>query len=88
MNDNEVNWSKRTFAMMTDGGTWGVPRSGLIFTRRGKALVLTTRMPYDPAMPCTAEQLSEQQQNDYDAIAKRMVAAGVEMRDETKDNAP
>jgi hypothetical protein len=84
MNDNEIEWSRQRFQMMADGGTWAVPRSGLIFTRRGKTLVLTARMPHMPEIPITPEQLAEQQQGDYDAIAERMIAAGVEMRDETR----
>lgn len=78
-----VAWSANVFRMITDGGVWGVPRSGLMFTKRGKTLVLTMRMPHDPGMPCSADELAEQQQNDYEGIKRHMEAAGVIVEDAT-----
>jgi hypothetical protein len=62
---------------MREGGVWGIPRSGLIFTKRGAQLHLTGRMPHDPEMPITAAQLDEQQQADIDGVTEHFGAAGV-----------
>jgi hypothetical protein len=59
-------WCQGVFDMLVDGGVWGVPRSGLIFTKRGETLVLTS-----PDVP-TAEQLE-----DYDCIREHFAAAGL-----------
>lgn len=72
-----VEWCKNTFAMMAEGGIWGIPRSGLIFTRRGDELVLTSSMPYDPAMPITEEQLLAQQAKEFDSVQQHFGAAGI-----------
>jgi hypothetical protein len=73
-------WSKRHFASMKDGSVWGVPRSGLVFTRRGDVLVLTSQMPHDPAMPMTAEKLKEYQAIDLECIRREFALAGIEVK--------
>lgn len=83
LDPDHVEWSRKMFAMMAEGGTWGVPRSGLIFQKHGKCLELTARMPYDPAMPLSPAQLDEQQQGDFDAVKLHFGAAGVEVIDRT-----
>jgi len=89
----DIQWSKRLFAALSEGATWGVPRSGLIFRRRGNKLVLTERMPYTPEMsegfgrganvPASPTDLARYQQSDVDAIFDRFKAAGVEVEDLT-----
>ena len=76
-----VEWSRQHFDMMKEGGTWGVPRSGLLFNKSGKTLLLTARMPHDPAMPISPEQLAEQQQADFDIIKQNFGAAGIAVID-------
>jgi hypothetical protein len=76
-----VAWSQNVFRMITDGGVWGVPRSGLMFTKRGDKLVLTARMPHMAGMPCSAAELAEQQQDDYEGIKRHMEAAGITVED-------
>jgi hypothetical protein len=83
LNPDHVEWSRQQFRIIADGGTWAIPRSGLIFTKRGGALVLTSRMPHDPAMPITAAQLREQQDSDYDGTVLHFGAAGIAVTDET-----
>ena len=78
----DIAWSAQHFAMMADGGVWGIPRSGLIFTKRGRKLVLTNRMPWQEGMSITPEQLREQQDSDYNGIAARFRAAGITVEDE------
>ena len=80
---DQLAWSMNLFDSIVDGGTWGVPRSGLIFNRHGDTLVLVMRMPHDPDMPLTPEQLHEYQQSDYECIRSRFEAAGIKVRDES-----
>lgn len=77
LNQADIEWSRWHFNMMRDGGTWGVPRSGLLYVKRGDRLVLTARMPYDPAMPITEKQLDKQQDADIEIIKRHFEAAGI-----------
>lgn len=85
MNDNllspthpdAVAWSRNHFRTLRDGGSWGMPRSGLLFVKRGEELHLKLRMPHDPKMPCTAEQLREQQDADFEAVKTSFGLAGI-----------
>jgi hypothetical protein len=87
MKDNikpeHIEWSRRHFATMRDGGVWAVPRSGMIYTKRGNELVLTARMPHDPAMPCSAAELDRSQRDDFESIKKHFAAAGITVKWET-----
>jgi hypothetical protein len=83
LNPDHVEWSRQQFRIIANGGSWGLPRSGLIFTKRGNTLVLTARMPHDPAMPITPEQLREQQDSDYQGTVLHFGAAGIVVTDET-----
>jgi hypothetical protein len=78
--EQNIEWSRRHFAMMKDGGTWAVPRSGMIFQKKGNALILISEMPHMPEMPITAEQLREQQDGDFRVIKEYFEAAGVAIR--------
>lgn len=73
-------WCRTHFAMMAEGGAWGVPRSGLLFRKQAGALILYGVMPYDERMPITAEQLREQQDGEYDGIRQAFEAAGIVVR--------
>ncbi len=89
--DTDRAWCLSTFAMIRDGGVWGVPRSGLIFTRRGSELVLTDRMPWSEEIavaasegrdvPVDAEALRAYQDADYALIARKFEAAGIPVRE-------
>jgi len=79
-----TEWCRRHFASMKDGGAWAIPRSGVIFRRRGNELVLTERMPHDPAMPITAEQLLAQQRDEFLINKREFALAGVTVVDDTK----
>ena len=79
-----VAWCRNHFRiMMTEGGTWGVPRSGLMFRRQGNRLELIARMPHHPDMPCSPAQLHEQQQSEFDNTKLHFEAAGVNVVDRT-----
>jgi len=83
MRDSDIVWCLSHFKSLSEGGTWAVPRSGLIFSKKGQKLVLTALMPYDPAMPVSAEQLKQVQDEDYEAIKEHFNAAGIEVKRES-----
>lgn len=90
-----IAWARRRFGLMRDGAVWAVPRSGLIFTRHGDALVLTDRMPWTTELaqaardgadvPPNAGALLAYQDADYELILARFEAAGVTVRSELAD---
>jgi hypothetical protein len=88
-NDNldpaHVEWSRQQFRILADGGSWAVPRSGMIFVKRGKRLELAVCMPHDPAMPCSKEELREQQRNEFKNIKRYFKAAGIDVVDVSKE---
>lgn len=93
----DLAWCRDWFATMSDGGIWAVPRSGLIFTRRDGALVLTSRMPWTDELaqavaadvgldlPPSPGALAAYQDADYELILARFEAAGVTVRSELAD---
>jgi hypothetical protein len=84
LNPEHVEWCRRHFATIKDGGTWALPGLGLIFIKRGNAFVLTARMPHVEGMPITAAQLEQRQQDLYEQTVEHFRAAGVEVQDLTK----
>ena len=84
-NDEEVAWCRQLWESIRDGGVWAIPRTGLIFQKRvnPKQLVLTMRMPHDPAMECSAEELREQQDSDLRATREHFSLLDIRVTDET-----
>lgn len=82
MKQEHVEWCRKLFAQLRDGGSWGIPRSGLVFRKHGDVLVLAARMPHDPAMPVTPEQLVAQQDADYEGTRRHFAEAGITVRSE------
>lgn len=88
MKELDIQWSRNLISTLSIGGTWMVPRSGLIFSKTGeKELTLISKMPFMPEMagaaadggdvPATKEALEEYQQEDFNVIARHFLAAGV-----------
>ena len=73
----DVAWCRRLFERLNDGGTWAIPRSGLVFTKRGGVFVLTAEMPHDPAMPITEAELREQQADEFRETRRHFEEAGI-----------
>lgn len=67
-------WCRQCFALIADGGTWAVPRSGLIFTRRGEDLALTKIVCVVPV---------KESRDDYRTIRREFKKAGITVYDET-----
>jgi hypothetical protein len=72
MNKEHINWCRSLFDTIKDGGAWAVPRSGLIFRKEGKKLVLTQRLP---------GFTDEQQDSEFDAIVAHFDKAGIDVLD-------
>ncbi len=80
----DVLWSGMLFAALQEGGTWLAPRSGLVFERRGKCLVLLARMPHFPILPQSSDEWEAYQKQDFDIIRAHFTAAGIEVVDESE----
>jgi hypothetical protein len=79
---DHVEWCKAQFRMLAEGGTWIVPRSGLVFQRQHDELVQIMVMPYLPEMEgeITPEQLIEQQAGEFETIREHFAKAGIVVR--------
>jgi hypothetical protein len=80
MKQEDIDWSRERFRTLADGGVWGVPRSGLLWEKRGDELVLVARMPWIEEMPINAKQFKQQQDADIRIISEHMRAAGVKVK--------
>ena len=76
-----IEWCRAQHAMLREGGVWAVPRSGMIFTKRGDRFVLTLEMPWLPEMEgtITVAELREQQNAEYESIREHFAVAGIEV---------
>jgi hypothetical protein len=77
---NHVEWCKAQFQMLADGGVWAIPRSGMIFQRRGDELHLHQVMPWSTDMPISKAQLEEQQNDEFEAVRIHFEAAGIPVK--------
>jgi hypothetical protein len=84
-------WSRRNWEMTKGGGSWALPRSGLIFRRTHAGSELATVMPYTPDIafaaylhadvPQNAEALRNYQRNDFNIIKHYHELAGLSVTD-------
>lgn len=77
--DGSRGWATNLWDMLNDGGVYGIPRCGLVFRKNAtaKQLTLIERMPWDPAMPFTADELFEAQEDDLQGMVMVMAGIGV-----------
>ena len=75
--DGSRGWAANLWNSLNEGGVWGVPRCGLTFAKRGEQLVLVDRMPWDPDMPITQEQLLAFQDEDIEGITTMFASIGI-----------
>jgi hypothetical protein len=66
MSHADILWCRSHFALLEDGGRWGIPRSGIIFQRRGETLVLVA-----------PDILSSDQLGEYEDVKQHFEAAGI-----------
>jgi len=76
---NTDTWCRQLWDSLSEGGRWGIPRSGLIFARQNDQLVLVAEMPHVPQMPITAAQLKEQQDSDFNGTVEHFGRVGVKV---------
>jgi hypothetical protein len=92
MNPEEVRWSRNFFNLLKLNAVWAVPRSGLMFRKVSLfELALDNVMPWSEGMgqgwrhgldvPPNKEELRKFQQMDFETIASRFRAAGVDVTD-------
>lgn len=84
-NVNYTLWCQELFNSLNDGGKWCIPRSGLIFTKRGEKLVLTDAAPCRGGLGITKErldELDEQQAADYADTVTHFGKAGITVESE------
>lgn len=75
-------WCLSLFDSIVEGGVWGVPRNGLIFTKRNGEFVLTDAMPWTDGMPLTADELAEYQASEFEETREQFAKAGITVRKE------
>jgi hypothetical protein len=80
LNTRDSVWCQMLWDMVADGGTWAIPRSGIILQKSTLLRRFTEvgRMPWHPDMGGTAEDLRIWQDSDFEAIRKRFALIGVE----------
>jgi hypothetical protein len=83
MNSEHIEWSRKLFWALNDNGIWAVPRSGLVFQKRGGSFYLIRRYPWDSSFSFPKEKMLSYQLSDFNEISRHMVAAGVPVEDET-----
>jgi len=66
-----AQWCQGLFATLAEGGTWIVPRSGLVFKKHANTLTLTGRLPDFPRAF---------QEADAECIKAHFEAAGISVR--------
>ena len=80
--DDVSGWCRNLWRTLRDGGSWAIPRSGLIFQKRGDQFVLIAAMPYDEKMAeigVTPERLKQQQDADFRLTKEHFARVGVEV---------
>lgn len=75
LDKESIEWSRMLFSVLKDGAEWGVPRSRLVFTKRGGELHLTH------VAEAGTRFIREWQKEDFRCIAKSFEAAGVKVVD-------
>jgi IMP dehydrogenase/GMP reductase len=74
-----VEWARMHWAMLAEGGIWGLPRSGLTFRKLDGRLVLLDRMPWSEGMPLSQEELREYQDDDFAGVRLMYAQLGIEV---------
>jgi len=79
INNDDVAWSRNLFNTLTDGGVWGIPKTGTMFRKVGDKMVLFAQMPHEPGMPITQAELLAQQESMYEDCKRHFEAAGIKV---------
>ena len=84
--NSHAQWCRMVVRMLKPGGQWGVPRSGLVFTKTGEdELTLTERLDFISGVEdITPADVAFWQQGDFETISFYMGQAGVTILDKTE----
>ena len=84
-------WTRRNHALLREGGSWAVKRSGLIFAKTATGFELVSVLPYLPELsdafmagrdvPASPSQLRDYQREDFRCIQRHHEEAGLTMTD-------
>lgn len=86
MTSTHAAWCRQLFDSLTENGRWGVPRSGLTFTKQDGKLVLTALAPYlDGKTIGDAVMWRKYQIDDFRLIKRQFAEAGIEVETVTDD---
>ena len=80
MTEDWSGWCREMFRVLNVGGVWGVPRSGLTFTKVSvdpDVLRLTDRMPWTAALGGRASDWAAFQDDDFEVIREQFATAGI-----------
>lgn len=82
--DGTHGFARGVWNMLRDGGTWAVPRSGLVYQKRedAKQLALISRMPWMEGMPFPEEHLHSFQDDDHEGVEKIFAAIGIRVTED------
>lgn len=82
--DGTRGFARGLWDMLTDGGVWGVPRSGLMYQKdeAGSRFILVARMPWFEGLSCTDVELRESQDFDHAGITTMFALIGVKVVEE------
>ena len=88
---SDIDWSLNHHKSLRDGGTWAIPRSGLIMRKTPEGFELQEVMPWMPVMgeaaklgmsvPVSADDLIKYQRKDFGDIQSVFEAAGLSFSD-------
>ncbi|HYQ84112.1 MAG TPA: hypothetical protein VEP28_08940 [Rubrobacter sp.] len=86
MNDTVLpnTWAANLWRSLRDGGIWGLPRSGLVYTKdeAAKRMVLTMRVPWFAGLSASPEVLREAQDHDHAGVRDMFAAIGIDVVEE------
>ena len=80
LDPDHVRWCRDLFRELSDGASWGIPRSGMLFTRQGAELVLTSQAPWTSRIRGTAADWKDAQDEEFKNTREHFAAAGITVR--------
>lgn len=78
----QIAWFCDHIRLMSLGGTWAIPRCGLVVQKTGShTFAVILAMPWQEGMPISAEQLKKIQDDEVADLKKYCSPAGITVED-------
>ena len=78
LNPEHVRWTKNVLDLLTIGGVWGIPRSGLVVTKTGDSSIsISFPNQFGHSTHAAAALM-----NELDLVTKHSIAAGYDVTSE------